>query len=585
MRGEYCGRIGRRRVGERLCVCGWVRRWRDHGGVIFIDLRDESGSVQIVASPDQPAVLAIAHKLRGEYVIRASGPVRERPAGAENPALASGEVEIVAEEIEILNPARPAPFSPADPPPSEEVRLSHRVVDLRRDSMQRNLRLRHKAAKAVRDFLDGRGFVEIETPLLTRSTPEGARDFLVPSRVAAGHFYALPQSPQLFKQMLVAGGFERYYQIARCFRDEDLRADRQPEFTQIDIELAFADEETVMNLTEEMMRAVFRVAEIELPDPFPRLTFAEATARYGSDRPDLRAAMELVDVGDLMREADFRVFREPACSPDGRVAALRLPGGANLTRREIDDLAAFAATYGAKGLAYIKVEENGEPAAPILKFLPDETVAQTLARVGAEAGDIVFFGADKAEIVAESLGAVRLKIAAERGLIKDEWRPLWVTEFPLFVRDERGALAACHHPFTAAADFAELDHNPAAARARAYDLVVNGRELGGGSARIHRAADQLRMLAALGIDEKTARAKFGFLLDALAAGAPPHAGVALGLDRIAAMLAGGESIREVIAFPKTQTGHCPVTDAPAPADPAQLKELALAVAKPKKPAV
>ena len=581
MRSDYCGSISGKHLGNDVDLCGWVHRRRDHGGVIFVDLRDREGIVQIVCDPDRPEPFAVAEKLRNEYVVRVRGRVRERPAGTVNPSLVSGEIEVLAERVEILNTAVTPPFQLDDENLSETVRLEHRVVDLRRPAMQRNLMLRYKVAMAARQFLDRHGFIDIETPMLTRSTPEGARDYLVPSRVHPGMFYALPQSPQLFKQMLMVAGFDRYYQIVKCFRDEDLRADRQPEFTQIDVETSFLGQAEIMALMEELVREVFRVAAgVELPTPFARLTYREAIARYGSDKPDLRVPLELTELTDAVREVDFKVFREAAQLADGRVAALRVPQGGSLTRKEIDDLTEFVKIYGAKGLAYVKVNAADQGAAglqsPILKFLPEPVIAAILERTGAAAGDLIFFGADRARVVNEALGALRAKVGHERGLAQPGWRPLWVVDFPMFERnEEEKRWDAMHHPFTAPADGHEdlLETDPGKAMAKAHDMVLNGWEIGGGSVRIHRQEVQQKVFRALGIDADQAQAKFGFLLDALQYGAPPHGGIAFGLDRIVAMLAGAESIRDIIAFPKTQRAACLLTQAPNSVDERQLREL------------
>jgi aspartyl-tRNA synthetase len=581
MRTDYCGSISRKHLGADVTLCGWVHRRRDHGGVIFIDLRDREGIVQVVCDPDRPAPFAVAEKLRNEFVVQVRGRVRLRPEGTVNPNLVSGEIEVLAEQVEILNTAVTPPFQLDDEHLSETVRLEHRVVDLRRPVMQRNLRMRYRVAMAVRQFLDRHGFIDIETPMLTRSTPEGARDYLVPSRVHPGMFYALPQSPQLFKQMLMVSGFDRYYQIVKCFRDEDLRADRQPEFTQIDVETSFLTQDEIMALMEELIRDVFRqVAQVELPNPFPRLTYRDAMALYGSDKPDLRVPLTLTELTDVMREVDFKVFREAAQLADGRVAALRVPQGGSLTRKEIDDLTEFVKIYGAKGLAYIKVNATGEGAAglqsPILKFLPEPVIATILERTAATAGDLLFFGADRARVVNEALGALRAKVGHERGLAEQGWRPLWVVDFPMFEwNEDEKRWDAMQHPFTAPAQGHEdlLETDPGRAMAKAHDMVLNGWEIGGGSVRIHRQDVQQKVFRALGIDADQAQAKFGFLLDALQYGAPPHGGIAFGLDRIVAMLAGAESIRDIIAFPKTQRATCLLTQAPNRVDERQLREL------------
>ena len=581
MRTDYCGLISRRHLDTDVELCGWVHRRRDHGGVIFIDLRDREGLVQIVCDPDRPEPFAVAEKLRNEYVVQVRGRVRPRPEGTVNPNLVSGEIEVFAERVEILNTAVTPPFQLDEEQLSETVRLEHRVIDLRRAFMQRNLRMRHRVAMTVRRFLDAQGFVDIETPMLTRSTPEGARDYLVPSRVHPGLFYALPQSPQLFKQMLMVAGFDRYYQIVKCFRDEDLRADRQPEFTQIDVETSFLGQDEVMAMMEELIRVVFReVSNVELPNPFPRMSYADAMALYGSDKPDLRVPLRLTELTDLMRDVDFKVFREAANLADGRVAALCLPQGGDLSRKEIDDLGEFVKIHGAKGLAYIKVValDKGVDGlqSPILKFLPAPVITALLERTRARDGDLIFFGADRAKVVNESLGALRVKVGHARGLAEPAWRPLWVLDFPMFEwNEEHKRWDAMHHPFTSPADGHEdlLDADPGKATAKAHDMVLNGWEIGGGSMRIYRQDVQQKVFRALGIGADEAQAKFGFLLDALQYGAPPHGGIAFGLDRIVAMIAGTESIRDVIAFPKTQRASCLLTGAPNRVDDRQLREL------------
>jgi aspartyl-tRNA synthetase len=588
MRSHYCGAVNESLIGQNVTLCGWAHRRRDHGGVIFVDLRDREGLVQVVFDPDQKNAFAAAESVRNEFVLRVTGAVRRRPAGTENPHLATGAVEVAASGIEILNRAEPLPFQLDETDVSEPVRLKYRYLDLRREFMQKNLRLRAQIVRALRRFLEERGFNEIETPVLTKSTPEGARDYLVPSRTQPGHFFALPQSPQLFKQILMMAGFERYYQFARCFRDEDLRADRQPEFTQLDIETSFLDEDGVTGLMEEMIRGLFKtVLDAELPNPFPRLTYAEAMRRYASDKPDLRNPLELVDVADLVKGCEFKVFAGPASNPNGRVAALRVPKGGELTRSQIDEYGAYVAQYGAKGLAYIKVNDAAKGRdglqSPILKFLSDEAVAGILGRSGAKTGDLIFFGADTARIVNDALGALRLKLGQDLGLTTGEWKPLWVVDFPMFEYDpELKRWVALHHPFTApkSTDEVLVDKEPANVKARAYDMVLNGSEIGGGSIRIHRTELQSRVFSTLGIDEQDAQAKFGFLLEALKLGAPPHGGIAFGIDRICALMAGVDSIRDVIAFPKTQKATCPLTDAPSTVADEQLRELHIRVRLP-----
>ena len=589
MRTQYCGQVNASHIGQVVELCGWVHRRRDHGGVIFVDLRDREGLVQVVCDPDKPDVFGVAEQLRNEFVVRLKGQVRARPQGSVNPDIATGEIEILGLELEVLNRSETPPFQLDEhEKASEEVRLRYRYIDLRRPEMLERIRMRAKVTRALRNFLDDNGFLDIETPMLTKATPEGARDYLVPSRTHPGKFFALPQSPQLFKQLLMMSGMDRYYQVVRCFRDEDLRADRQPEFTQLDIETSFMDEDALMTLMEEMIRQVVRsVLGRELPNPFPRMTHAEAIRRFGSDRPDLRCPLELVDVGDLMQSVEFKVFSGPANDAKGRVAALLLPGGCELTRKEIDGYTKLVGIYGAKGLAYIKVNELAKGyeglQSPILKFLPDEVVDAILQRTGAKDGDLIFFGSDKADIVNEALGALRIKLGEERQLMEEEWRPLWVIDFPMFERDEQAnRWAALHHPFTApkVAHQALLASDPGVCLSRAYDMVLNGMELGGGSIRIHRTELQEQVFRLLGIGEAEAQEKFGFLLAALKYGCPPHGGLAFGLDRLVMLMAGAGSIREVMAFPKTQTAACMLTSAPSEVSLEQLQELSIRVRKP-----
>jgi len=589
VRTHYCGQIGESSVGSIVTVAGWAHRRRDHGGVIFVDLRDREGLLQIVFDPDAAEVFAMAERVRNEYVLKVTGLVRARPHGTANAHLKSGQVELLCQSLEILNRCEPLPFQ-LDEYVSEEVRLRFRYIDLRREQMRERLLLRHRITRAMRHYLDDAGFIDIETPMLSKATPEGARDYLVPSRTHAGKFFALPQSPQIYKQLLMIAGFDRYYQIVRCFRDEDLRADRQPEFTQLDIETSFLDQAQIQELMEGLVRHLFaQVLGADLPNPLPRMTYAEAMRRYGSDKPDLRVPLELVDVADLVRGCDFKVFAAPAADPRGRVAALRVPQGGKLTRKEIDEYMAYVARFGAKGLAYIKVNEAAKGRdglqSPILKFLSDAAVAGILERTAAGDGDLIFFGADSAKVVSDALGALRLKVAQDLKLTTPGWRPLWVVDFPMFEWDEEARRwAAMHHPFTSPVnlDYAALAASPGEAIAKAYDLVLNGSEIGGGSVRIHNQELQSVVFDLLGISPEEARLKFGFLLDALKFGAPPHGGIAFGLDRLAMLMAGADSIRDVIAFPKTQTAADPLMDAPTEVSEAQLKELHIRVRLPPK---
>ncbi|MCE2870312.1 MAG: aspartate--tRNA ligase [Oxalobacteraceae bacterium] len=590
MRTNYCGLTTEAQMGQTVNLCGWVHRRRDHGGVIFIDLRDREGLVQVVCDPDRAEMFKSAELVRNEFCLRITGLVRSRPSGTENTSLTSGKIEVLCHELEVLNPSVTPPFQLDDDNLSETTRLTHRVLDLRRPQMQHNLKLRYKVTMEVRKFLDENGFIDIETPMLTKSTPEGARDYLVPSRVNSGHFFALPQSPQLFKQLLMVANFDRYYQITKCFRDEDLRADRQPEFTQIDCETSFMSEQEIRDLFEDMLRKVFKTTlNVELPNPFPVMNFATAMAMYGSDKPDMRVRLEFTELTDVMKDVDFKVFSGAATMEGGRVVGLRVPGGANeqggMPRSEIDAYTQFVAIYGAKGLAYIKVNDKSKGRdglqSPIVKNIHDAALAQILERTGAENGDLIFFGADKAKVVNDAIGALRVKIGhsefgRKNGLFDEDWRPLWVVDFPMFEFDEdANRWNALHHPFTAPKagheDF--ISTAPGKAIAQAYDMVLNGWELGGGSVRIHRADVQSKVFTALNIGEEEAQVKFGFLLDALQYGAPPHGGLAFGLDRIVTMMTGAESIRDVIAFPKTQRAQCLLTQAPSEVDEKQLREL------------
>ena len=579
MRSIYCGDVGAKEEGQEVTVAGWVHRRRDHGGVIFIDLRDREGLVQVVFNPEKKEIFTEAERIRSEYVLSVKGMVRIRPDGTKNPNMKTGEIEIIASELNTLNDSLTPPFH-HDENASEEVRLKYRYLDLRRESMLHNLRLRHRVTQALREFLDKNGFVDIETPMLTRATPEGARDYIVPSRTHQGKFFALPQSPQIFKQLLMMSGFDQYYQIVRCFRDEDLRADRQPEFTQLDIEMSFVDQQSVMNKMQDLIRYVFdQVMNISLPEVFPVMSYSEAMRRFGSDKPDLRIPMELVDLSDIMKEVEFKVFSGPAKDKDGRVAALAVPGGASLSRKEIDDYTSFVARYGAKGLAYIKIEDISKKKdgmqSPILKFLPDEVIDELVNRIDINDGDIIFFGADKENIVNDALGALRVRIGRDLNLLEEGWQPLWVTDFPMFEKDKNSNnWTSLHHPFTAPSidDAEELENNPGKVLSKAYDMVLNGSEIGGGSIRIHNKKMQAKVFKLLNISDAEAQEKFGFLLQALEYGCPPHGGIAFGLDRIIMLLSGAESIRDVIAFPKTQTASCPLTDAPGEVSSEQLKE-------------
>ncbi|OLU13750.1 MULTISPECIES: aspartate--tRNA ligase [unclassified Pseudomonas] len=579
MRSHYCGQLNESLDGQEITLCGWVHRRRDHGGVIFLDIRDREGLAQVVFDPDRADTFAKADRVRSEYVVKITGKVRLRPEGARNANMASGAIEVLGYELEVLNEAETPPFPLNEyTDVGEETRLRYRFIDLRRPEMAEKLKLRSRITSSIRRYLDDNGFLDVETPILTRATPEGARDYLVPSRTHAGSFFALPQSPQLFKQLLMVAGFDRYYQIAKCFRDEDLRADRQPEFTQIDIETSFLGEAEIMHLTETMIRNLFKeVLGVEFGE-LPHMTLADAMRRFGSDKPDLRIPMELVDVADQLKDVDFKVFSGPANDPKGRVAALRVPGGASMPRKQIDDYTKFVGNYGAKGLAYIKVNERAKGVeglqSPIVKNIAEPNLNTILDRVGAVDGDIVFFGADRAKVVNDALGALRIKLGHDLNLLTAEWAPLWVVDFPMFEENDDGSLTAMHHPFTSPkCSPQELEANPAAALSRAYDLVLNGTELGGGSIRIHDKAMQQTVFRVLGISEDEQQEKFGFLLDALKYGAPPHGGLAFGLDRLVMLMTGASSIREVIAFPKTQSAACVMTQAPGVVDGKSLREL------------
>jgi len=590
MRSHYCGEVDESLIDKEIEVSGWVHRRRDHGGVIFLDMRDREGLLQVVFDPDRANIFAIAESVRNEYVLQIKGKVRHRPEGTINPNMKTGKIEVLAHELVIINRSETPPFQIDDKDVSEEHRLRYRYIDLRRPEMFERLKLRSGITRELRNYLDDRGFMDIETPMLTKATPEGARDYLVPSRTHENAFFALPQSPQLFKQLLMVSGIDRYYQIVRCFRDEDLRADRQPEFTQLDIETSFLNEEQIMSLAEDMIRTLFSsVLDIQLPNPFPRMAYDDAMSRYGSDKPDLRINLELVDIGDVLENVEFKVFSGPAKDPKGRVAALRLPAGGQLTRKEIDDYTQFVGIYGAKGLAYIKVNDSSKGReglqSPILKFLlPDDAIESIMQRTGAQAGDLVFFGADKAKIVNEALGALRVKLGHDRGFVSQgTWAPLWVIDFPMFEKDERSdRWHSLHHPFTSPkeSDIEKLESDPGNCYSRAYDMVINGTELGGGSIRIYRPEVQRKVFNALGISDEEANEKFGFLLDALKYGCPPHGGLAFGMDRLVMLMTGAHSIREVMAFPKTQTAACLLTNAPAPVSGEQLRELGIRLAKP-----
>ncbi|MFK5985861.1 MAG: aspartate--tRNA ligase [Pseudomonadota bacterium] len=583
MRSHYCGQVNEEHLDQQVQLTGWVNRRRDHGGVIFVDLRDREGLIQVVFDPDRHEIFNLAEQIRNEFVLQIEGKVRLRPEGSDNPDLSTGKIEILATGLNVLNAADTPPFQLDEDDISEENRLRYRYIDLRRPEMQQKIRLRSKITHSLRAYLDDNDFLDIETPILTKATPEGARDYLVPSRTHQGDFFALPQSPQLFKQLLMMSGMDRYYQFARCFRDEDLRADRQPEFTQLDIETSFMNEEQIMVLMEDMMRKLFaEVLEEQLPNPFPRMSYAEAMMKYGSDKPDLRIDLELIEIADVLEGIEFKVFSAPAKDPASRVTALCVPGGAKLSRKKIDEYTKYVAIYGAKGLAYIKVNdiEAGREGlqSPIVKFIPDESLAVILQRTGAENGDIIFFGADKAKVVSEALGALRIKVGHDMDMVQRAWKPLWVVDFPMFEFDEKGQRwNALHHPFTAPDidDLELLAKEPGKALSRAYDMILNGTELGGGSVRIHKQEMQKQVFSILGISEEEADDKFGFLLDALKFGCPPHAGVAFGLDRLVMLVTGASSIREVMAFPKTQSASCLLTGAPSAASTHQMNELGI----------
>ena len=589
MRSNYCGELNETFVGQQVELCGWVHRRRDHGGVIFLDIRDREGLAQVVFDPDTVEAFGLAETVRNEFVVKVTGLVRPRPEGTSNSGLGTGAIEVLGKQLEILNAAATPPFQ-LDEHASvgEDIRLRYRYVDLRRPEMTERLRFRSKVTNTVRNFFDENGFIDVETPLLTKATPEGARDYLVPSRTHPNRFFALPQSPQLFKQILMAAGMDRYYQIAKCFRDEDLRADRQPEFTQIDVETSFMDEEQIMTTMEGMISGVFKKhLGVDLGE-FPRMPFSEAMNRYGSDKPDLRIDLELVDIADLMKDVDFKVFSGPANDAESRVVALRVPGGVEISRKSIDEYTKYVSIYGAKGLAWVKVNDRAAGLeglqSPILKFMPDAVVEALLEKLGAETGDIIFFGADKAKVVNEAIGALRIKVAEDLGQVKDWWAPLWVVDFPMFETNSEGNLTSLHHPFTApACSVDELKSAPATALSRAYDMVLNGTELGGGSIRINKPDMQQSVFEVLGIGEEEAQEKFGFLLDALSFGCPPHGGIAFGLDRLIMLMTGATSIRDVIAFPKTQSAACPLTEAPGEVSTKQLRELNIRLREQPKP--
>ncbi len=589
MRSNYCGELNETFVGQQVEICGWVHRRRDHGGVIFLDLRDREGLAQVVFDPDTVEAFALAETVRNEFVVKVKGLVRPRPDGTSNSDLGTGAIEVLGKELVVLNAAATPPFQLDEHAAvGEDIRLRYRYVDLRRPEMTERLRFRSKVTNTVRNFLDDNGFIDVETPLLTKATPEGARDYLVPSRTHPNRFFALPQSPQLFKQILMAAGMDRYYQIAKCFRDEDLRADRQPEFTQIDVETSFMDEEQIMSTMESMIKGIFKKhLDVDLGE-FPRMPFAEAMNRYGSDKPDLRIDLELVDIADLMKDVDFKVFSGPANDSESRVVALRVPNGVDISRKIIDEYTKYVSIFGAKGLAWVKVNDLAAGIeglqSPILKFMPEEVIQSLLEKLGAQTGDILFFGADKAKIVNEALGALRIKVAEDLGQVKDMWAPLWVVDFPMFETNSEGNLTSLHHPFTAPACSVEaLKDSPATALSRAYDMVLNGTELGGGSIRINQPEMQQSVFAVLGIGEEEAQEKFGFLLDALSYGCPPHGGIAFGLDRLIMLMTGATSIRDVIAFPKTQSAACPLTEAPGEVSTKQLRELNIRLREQPKP--